>query len=108
MKLFTKEIDKLLFKQYKDGSDLEKQKVAVKIFNPFGRGTWYILNSDPNDPNYMWAIVDLYAVEIGSVSRKELEEIIIKPFGLGLERDIHFETINAKELWDSLMKKEKV
>ena len=106
MKLFTKAIDKLLFKQYKDGSDLEKQKVAVKIFNPFG--TWYILNSDPENPDYMWAIVDLFAVEMGSVSRKELEELTIKPFGLGLERDLHFDNINAKELWDSLMKKEKI
>ena len=108
MKLFTKKIDKLLFDQYKYGAELENQKVAVKIFNPFGKGTWYILNSDPNDPNYMWAIVDLYAIEMGSVSRKELEEIIIKPFGIGLERDISFEPVNAKELWESLMKKERV
>lgn len=103
MKLFTKSIDKELFAQYEKGSNLENQKVIAKIFNPYGRGTWYILNSDPQDPDYLWAIVDLMDVEMGSVSRSELENIKVPPFRLGLERDIYFDPINAKELYDGLM-----
>jgi hypothetical protein len=103
MKLFTGGIDKKLFAQVPKGSDLKNQKVIAKIFNPFGRGTWYIINSDPNDPDYLWAIVDLYEPEVGSVSRKELESVRIKPFGLKLERDMYFDEVNAEELFDGLL-----
>jgi hypothetical protein len=102
MNLFTKEIDKKLFAQYLKGSDLENQVVVAKIFNPYGRGNWYIINSDPSDPNYLWAIVDLVEVEVGSVSRNELENIKLPPFRLGLERDMYFEPINAAELYRGL------
>jgi len=51
MMLFTKDIDKKLFAQYQMGADLENQMVVAKIFNPYGRGTWYLLNSDPSDPD---------------------------------------------------------
>ena len=102
MKLFTKEIDKKLFDQYSKGNNLESQMVVAKIFNPYGRGTWYIVNSDPEDSDYLWAIVDLFEVEIGSVLRSELESIKVPPFRLGLERDTSFRPINAKELYDGL------
>jgi hypothetical protein len=102
MKLFTKEIDKKLFQQYPYGSDLESQKVVAKIFNPYGRGVWYIINSDPNDPDYLWAIVDLFDVEMGSVSRSELESIKVPPFGLHLERDSGFRPVNALELFQNV------
>ncbi len=102
MKLFTKDIDKKLFAQFEKGSDLESQMVVAKIFNPYGRGVWYILNSDPSDPDYLWAIVDLFDVEAGSVSRSELESIKVPPFRLPLERDMYFEPINAAELYRGL------
>lgn len=102
MKLFTKEIDKKLFEQYLLGSDLESQVVVAKIFNPYGRGTWYLLNSDPEDPEYLWAIVDMDEIEVGSVNRSDLENIRIKPFMLGLERDLSFSPINAAELFRGL------
>jgi hypothetical protein len=103
MKLFTKEIDKKLFEQYSKGSNLESQKVVAKIFNPYGRGVWYLLNSDPNDPDYIWAIVNLFEVEMGSVSRSELESLRVPPFRLPLERDLYFTPVNAKELYDGLL-----
>lgn len=103
MKLFTKEIDNKLFAQYSKGADLENQMVVAKIFNPYGRGTWYILNSDPEDPDYLWAIVDLFEVETGSVSRSELETIKVPPFRLPLERDMSFTPINAAELYRGLL-----
>ena len=102
MKLFNKTIDRQLFKQYALGSDLSKQEVVVKIFNPFGAGIWFILNSDPQDPDYLWAIVDLgYGAEVGSVSRSELENYKGR-FGLGFERDLGFDPINAEELYQGL------
>lgn len=101
-KLFTKQIDDMLFKQYPLGNDLSKQKVVTKIFNPYGNGTYYLINSDPNDPDYLWAIVDLFDVEVGSVSREDLQTIKVPPFGLNLERDMYFQPINAQELLDGL------
>lgn len=102
MKLFNKTIDKKLFAQYALGSELENQEVVVKIFNPYGRGTWYIMNSDPADPDYLWAIVDLgYGAEVGSVSRKQLENYRNK-MGWGFERDLSFDPVNAEKLYKGL------
>jgi uncharacterized protein (UPF0254 family) len=103
MKLFTKEVDKQLFAQYSKGSDLDNQMVVAKIFNPYGRGVWYLLNSDPEDPDYIWAIVDLFEPEMGSVSRSELQTIKVPPFGLGLERDIYFTPKPAKEVFEGVL-----
>ena len=107
MKLFTKEIDKKLFAQYPKGAEMEDQMVVAKIFNPYGKGTWYIMNSDPEDPNYLWGIVDLFAVEMGSISRDDLESVKVPPFNLPLERDLSFRPIKAKELWNKLQKEER-
>lgn len=103
MMLFTKDIDKKLFQQFPLGNDLDAQQVVCKIFNPYGRGTWYILNSDPNDPDYLWAIVDLFEIEVGSVSREDLESIKVPPFRLPLERDKGFSPMNAGDLYRNLM-----
>jgi hypothetical protein len=103
MKLFTKEVDKQLFAQYPKGSSLENQMVVAKIFNPYGRGVWYLLNSDPEDPDYIWAIVDLFEPEMGSVSRSELQTVKVPPFGLGLERDIYFTPKPAKEVFEGVL-----
>jgi len=102
MKLFTADIDKKLFAQYLKGSDLANQVVVAKIFNPYGRGTWYLLNSDPEDPEYLWAIVDMDDIEVGSVNRSDLENIRIKPFMLGLERDLSFTPMNAAKIYRGL------
>lgn len=102
MRLFNKAIDDKLFQQYRFGSNLSKQNVVAKIFNPIGNGTWFLLNSDPQDPDYLWAIVDLgYGAEIGSVSRNDLETYKGK-FGLGFERDLSFSPINAEKLYKGL------
>jgi hypothetical protein len=107
MKLFTKDIDKKLFAQFPKGGELANQKVIAKIFNPYGRGVWYIINSDPNDPDYLWAIVNLFEVEVGSVSRKELESLRIKPFMLPLERDLSFSERNALEVYKGVQEGER-
>jgi len=103
MKLFTKDIDKKLFQQYQNGSDLDSQVVVAKIFNPYGNGRWFLLNSDPQDPDYLWAIVQMGdVVEVGSVLRSELESVRVSPFKFPLERDLGFTMVNAGELYRGL------
>jgi len=102
MKLFTKQIDGKLYSQFDKGSDIANQKVVAKIFNPYGRGTWYLINSDPSDPDYIWAIVDLFEIEVGSVSRAELQNLRVPPYKLPLERDMSFIETNAQELLKGL------
>ena len=106
MKLFTKEIEAKAQAQYKYGADMEKQVIVAKFFNPAGAGTWWLMNQDPSDPDYLWGVVQLYETEVGSFSKSELENFR-GMFGLGIERDLHFEEVNAKELYDKLIKKPK-
>jgi len=103
MKLFTKEINDKLFAQYKKGSNLAEQYVVAKIFNPYGNGRWYLINSDPNDPDYIWAIVQMgNVVEVGSVSRHELESARLTRYNLHLERDLSFSQEKAETVLEGL------
>ncbi|MBS1516104.1 MAG: DUF2958 domain-containing protein [Bacteroidetes bacterium] len=104
MELFTKEIEAKAKEQYHKGNDLESQVVIAKFFNPTGAGTWYLLNQDPEDTNYCWGICHIFEWEIGSFSKSDLVEYKGK-FGLGIERDLYFEEVNAKELWEILNKR---
>jgi len=81
---------------------LEKQVVVAKFFNPTGAGTWYLVNQDPNDLDYLWGICHIFEWEVGSFSKSELENFRGK-YGLGIERDLHFEEVNAKELFDQII-----
>ncbi|MBS1495094.1 MAG: DUF2958 domain-containing protein [Bacteroidetes bacterium] len=103
MKLFTKEIEAKAQEQYPKGSDLESQVIVAKFFNPTGAGTWYFMNQDPNDPEYCWGICHIFEWEIGSFSKSELENYKGR-MSLGIERDLHFTEVNAKELWEKLNK----
>ena len=104
MNLFTKEIETKAQEQYPKGNDLESQVVVAKFFNPTGIGTWYLLNQDPDDINYCWGICHIFEWEIGSFSKSDLVDYKGK-FGLGIERDLHFDEVNAKMLWDKLSKR---
>jgi len=103
MELFTKEIIDKAKAQYPLGSDMDTQIIVAKFFNPTGAGTWYLMNMDPEDENYCWGIVDLFEVEVGSFSKSELEDFK-GSLGLGIERDLYFESVNAKVVWEKLMK----
>lgn len=103
LKLTKAETAKLQ-KQFKFGSDLTAQDAVVKIFNPYGRGRWYLVNQDPDDPDYMWAIVELMDVEVGSVSFDELQSVRIPVYGykFPLEKDLGFSPRNAMEVYASV------
>jgi len=100
MELFTKEIEKLAEAQYNLGSNLEKQIVVAKFFNPTGAGTWFLINKEENS-NYCWGICHIFEWEIGSFLKSDLENYRGK-FGLCIERDLNFEEVNAQELWNKL------
>jgi len=100
MKLMTKAIEKAAQKQYPMGSDFN-QKIVAKFFTPWTNWTWYVMNQDPRDPDYLWGIVDGKEVEMGSFSLLKLE-IVRGPFGLRVERDRHYKPETAQECWDRL------
>lgn len=100
LKLMTKVIEKKAQKQYSMGSDFN-QMVVAKFFNPCGAGTWYLMNQDPEDTNYLWGIVSLHAVEMGSFSLSDLKEYR-GPMGIGIERDKFFKPMKAQDVWDAL------
>lgn len=107
MKLMTKEIEKAARKQYPKGADLENQRVVAKFFDPQGSWTWYLMNQDPEDPDYLWGIVKGFEVEMGSFSLSELQSVRGR-LGLGMERDRSFSPMPAKEVWDRLLKGEHI
>jgi len=61
-------------------------------------------NSDPNDPDYLWGIVELFEgePEVGSFTRTELESLKVGKFKLPIERDLYFDPINALEVYNGL------
>ena len=103
MRLMTKEITKQAQKQYPLGADMDTQKVVAKFFNPTGAWTWYLMNQDPEDPDYLWGIVKGFEVEAGSFSLSELQKFRGQ-WGLGIERDLSFRPTPARQIWEKLQK----
>jgi len=101
MKLMTKAITKEARKQYPLGNDMT-QKIVAKFFDPCGSWTWYLMNQDPEDSDYLWGIVKGHEVEVGSFSLSELERYRGQ-FGLSIERDLSFRPMMAKKVWEQLL-----
>lgn len=70
--------------------DEMERKPIVKFFSPWGSATWLISELD-DDGDTMFGLCDLGLgyPEIGYVSLNELRKIK-GPFGLTIERDLHF------------------
>jgi hypothetical protein len=64
---------------------------VVKLFTPDANATWLISESDPDEPNRLFALCDLGlgAPELGYASLQEIEALR-GPLGLPVERDMHF------------------
>jgi hypothetical protein len=107
MKLITAEISEQLTAQYPKGAELEGQNVIVKLFDPSSSWTWYLINQDPEDLYYLWGIVKGFEIEIGSINLAALEEYRGR-LGKGIERDLSFTPIPAKEVWERLLKGEHI
>lgn len=62
---------------------------AIKYFNPGGAGTWWISEYDPESDAF-FGIAKILEVEYGHISRKELRETRVPPFGVWIERDYYW------------------
>lgn len=72
---------------------------VLKLFNPAGAGTWLATELDI-DGDTLFGLADLGfgCPELGSFSLSEIARLRL-PFGLRIERDLHFETIHPMSLW---------
>lgn len=97
MKLMTKEIQDKMPKFYSTEKLNKEEKMAmVKFFNPCGAGTWYGIEYDPKEKLF-FGYVELFNREYGYFSLEELESIKL-PFGLTIERDLHFNPTPMSEI----------
>lgn len=90
MKLLTKEIQKK-FESKPIGSTEglgDDAEIVVKFFTPWSNWTWYATEFDGED--LFFGLVDGFEKELGYFSLTELESVS-GPFGLKIERDLHFE-----------------
>ena len=64
---------------------------VLKLFNPYGAATWLIAEMRTDEPDLLFGLCDLGfgCPDLGYVSLAELEGVK-GPFGLGIERDLHF------------------
>jgi len=95
MKLLTQEIRSKL--PPLGGQDAKGGKAIawLKLFMPSSCFTWYVTEYDGQD--MMFGLVEGQFKELGYFSLKELESVR-GPFGLGVERDIHWQPTPLEEI----------
>jgi len=84
MKLFTEEINKQLAK-----CGYNNERPIFKLFAPWGEGTW-LVTGEEDGILYGWADLGMQCVEWGGLFSREEVESIKGPFGLKIERDLHW------------------
>ncbi len=90
MKLLTKKLEKKLLENW----EKDKGIAYVKWFNPCGGETWYV--AEMNEEGICYGLACVHEKEFGYFAKSELEELTL-PFGLGIERDIHFDPTPLEE-----------
>ncbi len=98
MKLLTKELREKLLANGREQAKVKGTKAekdlwpVVKLFYPAGAATWLLTELDPEDEDIATGLCDLGMgfPEFGTVRISELESFQ-GAFGLGIERDLHFE-----------------
>ena len=101
MKLLTEEIKKNLPKLYAtENIPLKDKEIICKFFNPCGAGKWDVIEAEQEDDDTIFfGLVDLHEQEWGYFSLNELEALKL-PFGLTIERDIHFSKSKVEKFLD--------
>ena len=95
MILLTDELrERLLANGRNSGAD---HMPVVKLFNPLGDGVWLATELDA-DGDTLFGLADLGCPELGSFSLEELTSVRL-PLGMGIERDIAFETDLPLSVW---------
>ncbi len=72
---------------------------VVKFFNPVGAATWLASEID-GDGDTLFGLADLGfgCPELGCFSLAEIAAVRL-PFGLGIERDEHFDPLGPLSIW---------
>lgn len=75
---------------------------VVKFFNPLGAATWLATKLD-SDGQTLFGLADLGfgCPELGSFSLREIAAVRL-PFGLGIERDLTFDSAFALSVWSEI------
>ncbi len=92
MDLITPEIQKLLPPLYANENKVPAEiRVPLKIFDPSGRGTWYVTEFSGEDTMFGYCRSPLGSEfdELGYMSLQELSTVI-NSYGLHMERDIYW------------------
>jgi hypothetical protein len=100
MKLITEEfIETMRNYPYRSQQNEKDPFVPVKFFNPCGAGRWFITEYDPEEKIAFGYVTELGYDEFGYISLEELESLRL-PFGLTIERDLHFKPCRLSECSD--------
>lgn len=101
MKLLTKEIEKRLESHplYSQDNKGDDAVVIAKFFNPFGAGTWWVLEGEKREDGdwLFFGLAEIWEREYGYFTLSELESLRL-PFGLTIERDINFKPCKVSEI----------
>jgi len=98
MLLITMEQRQQLLLNYAD-KDADHVPV-VKLFTPWANATWLFVDLDPGDEDRLFGLCDLGhgSPELGYALLSELESLK-GPWGLRVERDLHFRTDRPLSEW---------
>ena len=97
MKLMTKAIEKALPALYATEDVPAAEKLAVVKFFGGGRGTWYAVEGEKQEDGdwmffgYVVSPLGSDCDEFGYFTLNQLKSVKFPPFGLGIERDMHFD-----------------
>ena len=98
MKLLRKvDVENLRKNSFKEGEP--NRKVTVKLFNPYGAGTWWLHSYADYEEDIVWgwAIISSDTPEYGTISLKELRSL--RKFGVPqIERDRYFKPCDIGEV----------
>ena len=104
MKLLTDEIKAALPKLGEtENTSCDDKTFVCKFFNPMGDWTWLVAEGEYVEDMDTWmffGLVDGFEKEWGYFTLAELESVDVG-FGLGIERDIMFGTVEHPE-WSTM------
>ena len=98
MKIITAEIERLFnrYPLYSQDGKGDSARVLLKVFNPYGAGSWYVLEAGEKQPNgdreLYGYVTGLGANEYGYFMLSDLVNTRVRVFGMRmpLERDRYF------------------
>jgi hypothetical protein len=102
MKLITKALEKKAPALYAtEDTPTEEKKVVAKFFTPWAAWTWYMVEYDASERLAFGFVTSNLCPEgeLGYFSLDELESIK-GPFGLKIERDLHYGNHTLAEVMD--------